>query len=88
MVKKNTTVLQYMKVREFNMKGVWIAKMYSENFDWISAGNTKDEAINAIVKEWNEGIGSSRREKMSADELKEYYGIGCTFLKFGECEWH
>ena len=70
------------------MDGVWVATMESENYTWTAVGKTKAEAINAIVREWNEGIGSSRREIMTKNQLEEYYGIGCDFMKFGECQWH
>lgn len=69
------------------MEGVWIATMESENYTWTAVGKTKAEAINAIVTEWNEGIGSSRRETMTKKQLEDYYGIGCDFMKFGKCQW-
>lgn len=69
------------------MNGVWIATMYSENYEWIAIGKTKDEAIDAIVKEWQEGVGYERRDKMTKEELQDYYGINCEFLEFGKCEW-
>ena len=70
------------------MNGVWVARMESESFSWTAIGKTEDEAVNAIVKEWNEGRSSSHREKTSLDELYEYYGIYCEFIKFGECDVH
>lgn len=70
------------------MDGVWVASMESENYIWTAVGKTKSEAINSIVTEWNEGIGSSRRETMSKKKLEEYYGISCDFMRFGECRWH
>ena len=69
------------------MDGVWVAKMESESYEWIAVGKTRAEAINAIVTEWNEGRGSSRRDTMSKDELEEYYGIHCEYYKLGECKW-
>lgn len=65
-------------------KGVWIATMDSEKYEWKSVGRTKDEAINGIVTEWNN---DSRRYAMNRKELEEYYGIDCEFIKYGKCEW-
>lgn len=70
------------------MKGVWVAHMCSDHYDWTAIGKTEDEARNAIVKEWNEGKGSEHRYPMSRDELEETYGMYSDFIKFGECEWH
>lgn len=70
------------------MNGVWVARMESENYEWVAVGTTEDEARNAIAIEWNKGRGSVRRDTMNRDELEEYYGISCDFLKFGECEWY
>lgn len=68
------------------MHGVWVARMESESFSWTTIGKTEDEAVNAIVKEWNEGKDSAYREEATLDELYEWYGIHCVFLKFGECD--
>ena len=69
------------------MKGVYVAKMESEHYEWTAVGLTEDEAVNAIVKEWNEGVGSSRRDPMTLDELRDYYGISCNFMELGKCSW-
>lgn len=69
------------------MKGVYVATMESEHYEWKAVGLTKEEARNAIAKEWNEGLGNIRRDKMSLDELNEYYGIHCWFIEFGKCLW-
>ena len=69
------------------MNGVWFARMYSEHYEWIAVGQTKDEAINSIVKEWREGVGNEHRDKMTKEELHDYYGIGCEFFEFGKCKW-
>ena len=69
------------------MNGVWVATMESESYSWTAVGQTKFEAVNAIVTEWNEGRGSSRRDTMSKDELEEYYGIRCDYYEFGKCQW-
>lgn len=69
------------------MNGVWVARMETEHYTWIAVGNTEDEAINAIVTEWNAGKGSIRREAMSKDELEKYYGINCDYYEFGKCQW-
>lgn len=65
-------------------KGVWVATMDSESFEWRAAGRTEDEAINAIVKEWNKG---ANRTKMTREELEDYYCIWCEFIKYGECDY-
>ena len=70
------------------MKGVYVATMESECYEWKAVGLTEEEATNAIAKEWNEGFGNMRRDKMSLDELKEYYGINCEFIEFGKCKWN
>lgn len=69
------------------MKGVWIATMESESFEWIGVGKTKDEAINAIVNEWQNGVGHTRRDPMTREDLEEYYSIGCDYYEFGKCLW-
>lgn len=65
-------------------RGVWIATMDSECYEWKAVGRTKDEAIDAIAKEWNS---SPRRDPMTREELEDYYGIDCEFLEYGKCEW-
>ena len=65
-------------------KGVWVAEMDSERYSWKSVGKTKEEAINGIVTEWNK---STRRTPMSREEIEEFYGISCEFMKYGQCEW-
>jgi hypothetical protein len=76
-----------MKERKTDMNGVWVAIMESENYTWTGIGLTEDEAIEAIVKEWNEGSGSKGREPMTLDELQNWYGIGCIFIELGKCIW-
>lgn len=70
------------------MKGVYVATMDSEHYEWKAVGLTEEEAENAIAKEWNEGFGNMRRDKMSLDELKEYHGIHCEFIELGKCKWN
>lgn len=65
-------------------KGVWVATMSSETYEWRATGRTEDEAINAIVKEWNKG---ANRTKMTREELEDYYCIWCEFIKYGECDY-
>lgn len=69
------------------MNGVYIATMCSEHYEWMAVGHTMDEAVNSIVKEWQEGVGCERREKMTQKELHSYYGINCEFIEFGKCNW-
>ena len=69
------------------MNGVWVATMESESYTWTAAGLTKDEAIKAIVKEWNLGLGYEHRKGMTLDELNNWYGINCEFIEFGKCNW-
>lgn len=69
------------------MNGVYVATMNSESYDWTAIGLTEEEAINTIVREWQEGPGHERRDEMTRDELEDYYGIFCRFIKFGECQW-
>ena len=73
-----------LKVIEEKPKGVWVATMSSESYDWMAVGQTEDEAVNAIVKEWNK---SANRVKMTREELEDYYCIWREFVKIGECEW-
>ena len=73
-----------LKVIKERPKGVWIATMDSERYEWKAVGRTKEEAINALVTEWNK---SERRTKMTREELEDYYGIECEFMKYGKCEW-
>ena len=73
-----------LKAIEEKPKGVWIATMDSESFEWKAVGRTRAEAINAIVTEWNK---DSRRVTMTRRELEDYYGINCEFIEYGKCEW-
>ena len=67
--------------------GVWVAEMDSERFSWMAVGRTEEEAIQAVVKEWNHGIGCANREPMTEEELVDNYGLGAMFYEFGKCEW-
>lgn len=69
------------------MNGVYVATMESESYTWTGVGLTADEAIKAIVKEWNMGVGSNYREGMTLDELNNCYGINYEFIGFGQCNW-
>ena len=69
------------------MNGVWVATMQSEHYTWTAIGKTEDEAINAIVKEWQKGSGHAYRDTMTREELEAYYGINCIYYKFGKCQW-
>lgn len=69
------------------MNGVWIATMETEHYEWTAVGKTKEEAINAIVNEWQYGRGHERREMMTREELEDYYGIGYNYYEFGKCQW-
>jgi hypothetical protein len=73
-----------LKIIEEKPKGVWVATMSSESYDWMAVGQTEDEAVNAIVKEWNKG---ANRVKMTREDLEDYYCIWREFVKIGECEW-
>lgn len=73
-----------LKLIEREPKGVWVATMSSETYDWTGVGQTEDEAINAIVTEWNK---SEWREKMTREELEDEYCIWCEFIEYGKCEW-
>lgn len=73
-----------LKIIEEKPKGVWVATMNSESYDWMAVGQTEDEAVDAIVKEWNK---SANRVKMTREELEDYYCIWREFVKIGECEW-
>ena len=70
------------------MDGVWVATMESENYTWTAVGKTKDEAINAIVNEWCDGVGHKRRIHMTRKVLEECYGINCEYYEFGKCRWY
>ena len=69
------------------MNGVWVATMESEHYEWTAVGKTGEEAINAIVNEWQNGAGHERRDEMTREELEDYYGINCIYYKFGKCQW-
>jgi hypothetical protein len=68
-------------------KGVWVATMESESYSWLAVGETKEKAIEAIVNEWQHGVGYEYRDNMTREELESYYGIYCRFIEFGKCEW-
>ena len=69
------------------MKGVWIARMETEHYEWTAVGKTKEEAINAIADEWQNGVGHEYREPMTGKELDNYYGISYNYYEFGKCQW-
>ena len=69
------------------MKGVWVATMETEHYEWVAVGKTKDEAINAIVDAWQNGMGHERRDTMSREDLEEYYSINYCYYEFGKCQW-
>ena len=69
------------------MNGVWVATMDSEHYTWTAVGLTADGARGSIAKEWNEGRGNERREKMTLEELDNYYGVNYQFIEFGKCNW-
>lgn len=73
-----------LKIIKEKPQGVWVATMSSETYDWTGVGQTEDEAINAIVTEWNK---SEWREEMTREELEEAYCIWCEFIQYGKCEW-
>lgn len=73
-----------LKIIKEKSNGVWVATMDSENYEWKAVGRTEDEAIDAIATEWNK---NARRYKMTREELEDYYGIECEFMKYGKCEW-
>ena len=68
--------------------GVWVATMDSERFSWMAVGQTHEEAINAVFKEWNYGKGYEHRKPMTEMELVENYGLYAEFIEFGKCEWY
>lgn len=68
--------------------GVWVALMDSESFSWKAVGRTEEEAITAVVNEWNYGVGCERRDPMTEEELVDYYGLQAEFIEFGKCEWY
>ena len=73
-----------LKAIEDKPKGAWVATMDSESFEWKAVGQTEDEAIDAIVTEWNK---SEWREEMTREELEDEYCIWCEFIEYGKCEW-
>lgn len=81
------TIYERENERVNNMNGVYVATMESENYTWTAVGLTKDEAIETITKEWNEGLSNEYRDKMTSKELDNYYGISYEFIEFGKCNW-
>lgn len=73
-----------LKLIEIEPQGVWVATMSSETYDWTGVGQTEDEAINAIVTEWNKGV---NRTSMTREELEDEYCIWCELIEIGKCEW-
>ena len=67
--------------------GVWIATMETEHYTWTAIGKTQDEAIEAIVNEWQNGVGCENRVDMTREELEDYYGFNYEFIEFGQCKW-
>ena len=62
---------------------VIVAIMKSETYSWVALGNTKTEAMNAIVEEWNDG--NRLRKNVTLEELIKWYEIRTYKLKPGEC---
>ena len=69
------------------INGAWVATMESERFSWMAVGRTEEEAIQAVVREWNYGAGCDHRVPMTEEELVEEYSLYANFLEFGKCEW-
>lgn len=69
------------------MNGVWVAIMETEHYTWRAVGKTEEEAVQAIVNEWQNGSGCEYRTQLTREELEEYYGINRWFIKFGQCQW-
>lgn len=65
----------------------FIAIMNSESFEWIALGDTEAEAKEAIRKAWNKRD-AYKRERLTLEELEDWYGIGIYELSAGQCEWH
>ena len=68
--------------------GVWVVEMESERYYWKAVGRTEEEAIQAVVREWNHGVGCANREPMTEEELVENYNLCAEFYEFGKCEWY
>ena len=69
------------------MNGVWVAIMETEHYTWRAVGKTEEEAVQAIVNEWQNGSGWAYRIHLTREELEGYYGINRWFIKFGQCKW-
>ena len=68
--------------------GVWVVEMDSERFTWKAVGRTQEEAIQAVVQEWNYGAGCQNRKPTTREELIYNYGLCAEFYEFGKCEWY
>lgn len=71
-----------------NDVGVYLAIMETENYTWKAVGRSYDEAMNAIADCWNYGPGNECREKMSRNDLENYYSIYCEFLDYGIAKYN
>lgn len=69
------------------MNGVWVAVMETEHYTWTAVGKTKEEAMEAIANEWQNGPGHEYREQMTLAELDNYYGISYNYYEIGKCQW-
>ena len=69
------------------MNGVWVAIMETEHYTWRAVGQTEEEAVQAVINEWQNGSGYEHRTYMTREELEEYYGINRWFIEFGQCKW-
>lgn len=59
---------------------MYITLMNSE-CRWIGIGQTKEKALEAIVKKYNNVLGESK----TIEELANYYGICCLEVNDGDC---
>lgn len=73
---------------------MFIAEMWSESRTWLSLGETKHEAKEAIRKKWNESQKDLVRSGWiniphiykSVEDLERNYDIDIVCLNAGECE--
>lgn len=60
---------------------MFVAIMSSESYEWVGLGKTEAEAKRSILKEWNS---SERRDRVTLEDLEEWYGFSVYQRKVGE----
>lgn len=60
--------------------GVWVAQMSTESFVFDAVGRTKEEAERAVAMKFHE----LATQRMTLEELRDWYGLSAEWMEFGK----